>query len=112
MISGGVFAGANRSYSPQCNQEYRLPRPLVVADGERSVEVTAIARNWPEVVGVGPQIGFLLPVGDMQGYLKLKAYGEFDAANRPSGWETWITFAISTPAPGAPPTTKPIVRKY
>jgi hypothetical protein len=65
-----------------------------------------------QVVGVGPQIGFLFPVGDMQGYLNLKAYGEFDAANRPRGWNTWITFAISPPAPGAPPTTKPIVRKY
>ena len=65
-----------------------------------------------QVVGVGPQIGFLFPVGDMQGYLNFKAYGEFDAANRPSGWNTWLTFSISPPAPGAPPTTKPIVGKY
>ena len=65
-----------------------------------------------QVVGVGPQIGFLFPVGDMQGYLNLKAYGEFAAENRPSGWNAWVTFAISPPAPGAPPTTKPIVRKY
>jgi hypothetical protein len=65
-----------------------------------------------QVVGVGPQVGFLFPVGDMQGYLNLKAYGEFAAENRPSGWNTWVTFSISPPAPGAPPTTKPIVRKY
>jgi hypothetical protein len=65
-----------------------------------------------QVVGVGPQIGFLFPVGDMQGYLNFKAYGEFAAADRPSGWNTWVTFSISPPAPGAPPTTKPIVRKY
>ena len=65
-----------------------------------------------QVFGVGPQIGFLFPVGDMQGYLNLKAYGEFAAENRPSGWNTWVTFSISPPAPGAPPTTKPIVRKY
>jgi hypothetical protein len=65
-----------------------------------------------QVVGVGPQIGFLFPVGDMQGYLNFKAYGEFAAENRPSGWNTWVTFSISPPAPGAPPTTKPIVRKY
>jgi hypothetical protein len=65
-----------------------------------------------QVVGVGPQIGFLFPVGDMQGYLNFKAYGEFAAENRPSGWNAWVTFAISPPAPGAPPTTKPIVRKY
>ena len=65
-----------------------------------------------QVLGVGPQIGFLFPVGDMQGYLNLKAYGEFAAVNRPSGWNTWLTFSISPPAPGAPPTTKPIARNY
>jgi hypothetical protein len=41
------------------------------------------------VLGVGPQIGYIFPVGDMQGYLNLKGYGEFDAANRPSGWNAW-----------------------
>jgi len=65
-----------------------------------------------QVIGIGPQIGFLFPVGDMQGYLNLKAYGEFAAENRPFGWNTWVTFSISPPAPGAPPTTKPVVRKY
>ena len=30
-----------------------------------------------QVFGIGPQIGFLFPVGDMQGYLNFKAYGEF-----------------------------------
>ena len=65
-----------------------------------------------QVFGIGPQIGFLFPVGDMQGYLNFKAYGEFGNENRPAGFNTWVTFAISPPAPGAPPTTKPIVRKY
>ena len=35
----------------------------------------------------------------MQGYLNLKGYGEFDAANRPSGWNTWLTFEISEALP-------------
>src|SRR3954463_2586427 len=51
------------------------------------------------VLGIGPQIGFLFPVGDMQGYVNLKGYGEFDAANRASGWNTWLTFSISPMAP-------------
>jgi hypothetical protein len=51
------------------------------------------------VVGVGPQIGYIFPIGDKQGYLNLKGYGEFDAANRPSGWNTWLTFAISDAPP-------------
>ena len=48
-----------------------------------------------QVIGVGPQIGFLFPVGDMQGYLNLKAYGEFDNANRPAGWNLWVTFHLA-----------------
>jgi hypothetical protein len=57
------------------------------------------------VLGMGPQFGYIFPVGDMQGYLNIKAYGEFDAANRPSGWNTWLTFAISpTAATDAKPT--------
>jgi hypothetical protein len=35
----------------------------------------------------------------MQGYLNLKGYGEFAAENRPSGWNTWLTFSISPMAP-------------
>jgi hypothetical protein len=53
------------------------------------------------VIGVGPQIGFIFPVGTMQGYLNFKGYKEFDDENRPAGWNAWVTFAIS-PA-GSPP---------
>ena len=58
-----------------------------------------------QVAAVGPQIGFLFPVGDMQGYLNLKAYKEFAAESRPEGWNAWVTFSISpaAPAPTAPP---------
>lgn len=64
------------------------------------------------VIAVGPQVGFLFPVGDMQGYLNLKAYSEFAAENRPSGWNAWITFAIS-PAdkPETVPTARPVIHK-
>ena len=50
-------------------------------------------------VGVGPQIGFIFPVGTMQGYLNIKGYKEFDNENRPAGWNGWVTFAISPAAP-------------
>ena len=53
------------------------------------------------VIGVGPQIGYLFPVGDMQGFLGVKGYYEFDAKDRPDGWNTWLTFAISPAAPRA-----------
>ena len=57
-----------------------------------------------QVVGVGPQLGFIFPVGDMQGYINLKGYKEFAAENRPDGWNTWVTFSISpaAPTPSAP----------
>ena len=63
------------------------------------------------IAGIGPQIGFLFPIGDMDGYVNVKAYKEFAAEHRPEGWNAWLTFAIS---PKAPETTapKPLQRKY
>jgi hypothetical protein len=56
-------------------------------------------------VGIGPQFGYIFPIGDkLQGYFNIKAYGEFDAANRPSGWNLWLTFNLS-PAAATPPTS-------
>ena len=53
-----------------------------------------------QVFGIGPQIGYVFPVGDLQGYLNLKAYKEFGARNRPEGANVWLTLALS-PAPPA-----------
>nr|WP_244521588.1 transporter [Bradyrhizobium sp. DOA9] len=57
------------------------------------------------VGGIGPQIGFIFPVGDKQGYLNFKGYKEFAAENRPEGWNAWVTFVISPAAP--PPAVTP-----
>ena len=54
-----------------------------------------------QVFGIGPQIGFVIPLGDLQGYLNFKGYKEFDAKDRAHGWNTWLTFVIS-PAPKQP----------
>jgi hypothetical protein len=62
------------------------------------------------VFGVGPQIGYLFPIGGMQGYLNLKGYGEFGAQNRPEGWNLWLTFAISPAAPTPPPPRRPSLK--
>jgi hypothetical protein len=51
------------------------------------------------VFGVGPQLGYLFPIGDKQGYLNFKGYKEFASENRPEGWNVWVTFAISNAAP-------------
>lgn len=52
------------------------------------------------VAGIGPQVGYLFPVGDkMQGALSVKAYWEFAAENRPEGWNVWAGVALSPKAP-------------
>ena len=53
------------------------------------------------VLGMGPQIGYIFPIGNNQAFLGLKGYGEFDAANRPSGWNTWLMFSISEAPPAS-----------
>jgi hypothetical protein len=57
------------------------------------------------VFAVGPQLGYIFPIAGKQGFLGLKSYGEFGAKNRPEGWNTWLTFAISEapPTPSAAP---------
>jgi len=71
-----------------------------------------LGANESEIVGIGPQIGYLFPVGNLQGYLNLKAYWEFDARRRADGWNTWVTFAVSPAAPPAPvAASKPMYTK-
>ena len=60
------------------------------------------------VFGVGPQIGYIIPMGNLQGYLNLKGYWEFGEAHRAAGWNTWLTFAIS---PAAEPAPKPTMSR-
>jgi len=59
-----------------------------------------------QVVGAGPQLGFIIPLTtETQGYLNLKSYWEFANQNRPDGWNTWVTFVISPTeqTPSTPP---------
>jgi hypothetical protein len=59
------------------------------------------------VFSVGPQLGYIFPIAGKQGFLGLKSYFEFGAKDRPEGWNTWLTFAISDAPPtqgAAPPT--------
>ena len=61
------------------------------------------------VVGVGPQIGYIFPLGAFQGYVNLKGYGEFDAHDRPHGYNAWLTLSISPPTPAPPESASPRV---
>jgi hypothetical protein len=64
------------------------------------------------VIGVGPQIGYIFPLGGYQGYLNLKGYGEFDAHDRPSGYNAWLTLSISPAAPTPPSSARPRMTMY
>jgi hypothetical protein len=64
-----------------------------------------------QVLGVGPQVGYVFPIGGMQGYLNLKAYGEFAGSDRPTGWNAWLTFAISPAAPTPTTVSRPMITK-
>jgi hypothetical protein len=56
------------------------------------------------VFGVGPQLGYIFPAGNFQGYVNVKAYREFDNNARPDGWNAWLTLSFS---PAAPTPTAP-----
>jgi hypothetical protein len=47
------------------------------------------------VSAIGPQVGYLFEMDGRQAYLNLKAYSEFDAKNRPEGWNAWLILAMS-----------------
>src|SRR5215471_2530951 len=62
------------------------------------------------VESIGPQMGYVFPMGKMQGVLNAKGYWEFESENRSRGWNTWLTFAISNPPPPPPAATKLVIK--
>lgn len=62
------------------------------------------------VFAIGPQVGYILPLGDMQGYINLKGYGEFGAKARAEGFNVWLTFSIA-PSAEAAVVARPSIRK-
>jgi len=63
------------------------------------------------VLGIGPQIGYIFPIVDKQAFLGFRGYREFGAANRPSGWNTFLTFSISDAAPATVTPTRRMITK-
>jgi hypothetical protein len=60
------------------------------------------------VASAGAQLGYTIPLGDLDGNVNVKAYKEFAAANRPEGWNVWLTYTLSPSdraqtRPAAPP---------
>jgi hypothetical protein len=64
-----------------------------------------------QVFGIGPQFGYVFPLSQtLQGYINLKGYAEFGGSDRPTGWNTWLTFVIS-PAAAPPPAPSRMITK-
>ena len=64
------------------------------------------------VASAGAQLGYAIPMGDLDGNVSIKAYKEFAAANRPEGWNLWLTYALSPADPGPARPTPPARRLY
>jgi Putative MetA-pathway of phenol degradation len=104
MIAVFCIAGPCRASSPGAatiNQQLTPDRGQAPFLGD----------NKSRVAGIGPQIGFILPAGSVQAYLNLKAYWEFDADNRPSGFNTWATLSFSPSAGPPPAASHPVIAK-
>ena len=53
------------------------------------------------VASAGAQLGYTVPMGELDGNVSVRAYREFAAANRPEGWNLWLSYTLS-PADPAP----------
>jgi hypothetical protein len=64
------------------------------------------------VAGAGGQLGYTIPMGELEGNVNVKAYKEFAAANRPEGWNVWLTYALSPADPASSRSTAAPRRMY
>jgi hypothetical protein len=63
-------------------------------------------------VGIGPQIGFMFPLGEQySGYLNLRAYRDLETENRPQGYTVWAQFVLSPAAEQKTQTTARMLTK-
>jgi hypothetical protein len=64
-------------------------------------------------LGVGPQLGIIIPGSTTNTYLNLKAYWDVDTQDRASGWSAWLTLAFSPSPPQSEkvPSPGPMVSK-
>jgi hypothetical protein len=59
------------------------------------------------VASAGGQLGYTIPMGDLDANVNVKAYWEFAAANRPEGWNLWLSYTLSPAEPKPARSTAP-----
>ncbi len=57
-----------------------------------------------QVASIGAQLGYTISMGDIDANVNFRGYQEFAAANRPEGWNLWMTLTLS-PAASSSKTT-------
>jgi hypothetical protein len=62
-------------------------------------------------IGIGPQLGIIVPGASFQTYLNFKAYWDVDTQNRASGMSAWVTLAFSPNPPASEKAPPPIITK-
>jgi hypothetical protein len=62
-------------------------------------------------VGIGPQLGLIIPGASIQTYFNFKAYWDFDTQDRASGMSAWVTLAFSPNPPTHESEPPPILTK-
>jgi hypothetical protein len=62
-------------------------------------------------IGVGPQLGIIIPGATTQTYLNFKAYWDFDTQDRASGMSAWVTLSFSPAPPATEKAPPPIITK-
>jgi hypothetical protein len=64
------------------------------------------------VAGAGGQVGYTVPMGALEANVNVRGYKEFAAANRPEGWNLWLTYTLSPSEPAPTRSTAPAQRVY
>jgi hypothetical protein len=58
-------------------------------------------------VGIGPQLGLIVPGTSIETYINLKAYWDVDTQNRASGMSAWFTLSFSPSPPSSHDSSSP-----
>ena len=89
-IDGHLDFAASHFVSPTCHVGV-AGYAYVQLSGDHG-EGATLGDFKSQVMGFGPQAGWF--IGERKWYLNLKGYYEYNARNRPRGWNVWLTLEI------------------
>ena len=69
--------------------------------------ISSAEASSPASASAGGQLGYTVSLGELDANLNVKAYKEFAAANRPEGWNLWLTYTLPPAEPKSKGSTAP-----